>query len=171
MKKSTMKYGKHEFERTYLLSKDCLIGNKIDSTKRIKDKYIEGTSLRLRRVVGENYITYKLTKKEKLNPPKRGILKINTLYLSKEEYERISHLDGIEIEKERYVIKVDQTKIGIDRVILNDRSIYIGEIEFETENQMNAFKMPFPYFEEITGNDKYSGYEIAKEYSRFKTES
>lgn len=166
-----MKYGKYEFERTFLLEKDCLEGKKIDSIKQIKDKYIDGTNLRLRKVIENNHTTYKLTQKEKLNPVKPGVLKINTLYLSKVEFDKINVLKGIEIKKERHLLIFDHIRIGIDRILLKGKSIFIAEVEFETEQEMNTFKMPLPNIMEITEELRYSGYEIAKEYSRAEIES
>ena len=161
-----MKYGKYEYERIYLLENNCLIGKNIRVIKKIKDKYIEGTNLRLREVVESNDIKYKLTQKEKLSPTKQGILKINTLYLSKTEFDKLNILEGVEIKKERHIIQIDQLKIGVDKIILDKECLFIAEVEFETELEMNDFSMPISNIMEITGELKYSGYELAKEYSR-----
>ena len=160
-----MKYGKYEYERSYLLDSDCLRDKDVKETKKITDKYLSDTKLRLRVVVKNKETIYKLTQKEELNPAKKGILKINTLYLSQAEFEKINIIEGIEIEKTRHLIEIDQIKIGVDRINLNGKELFIAEVEFETEVEMNTFSMPLPHMKEITGIEKYSGYEIAKEYS------
>lgn len=165
-----MKYGKYEYERTYLLESNFLRDKKIKGIKKIRDKYIKGTRLRLREVIENKETKYKLTQKERLRPAKQGVLKINTLYLTKAEFDKINILEGFEIEKERFMIQIDQIRIGIDRIKLNKKSLFIAEVEFDTELEMNAFSMPLNNIVEITGEQKYSGYEIAKEYSKYKQE-
>lgn len=163
-----MKYGKYEYERIFLLDNDCLRNKRIESTKKIKDKYLKDTNLRLREVKENNSIKFKLTKKEKLNPDKKGILKLNTLYLTKSEFDKFYIFDGFEIKKERHMIQVDQIRIGIDNIILSNMSLFIAEVEFETEDKMNTFSMPLSYIKEITGEKQYSGFELAKVYSKSK---
>jgi len=159
-----MKYGKYEYERTYLLDNNCLKDKKIEGIKKIKDKYIKGTKLRLRKVIEKKKTSYKLTQKENLIPTKQGVLKINTLYLSKAEFDKLNILDGFEIEKERHIIAIDKIRIGIDKIRLNTKNIFIGEVEFDTELEMTTFIMPLSIIKEVTGEQKYSGYEIAKAY-------
>ncbi len=71
-----MKYGKYEYERAYLLA-SFPENQAIVSSKKIRDKYLDGTRLRLRIVEKEGKIVYKLTQKEELSPNKKGILKID----------------------------------------------------------------------------------------------
>jgi CYTH domain-containing protein len=111
---------------------------------------------------------YKLTQKEKLNPSKHGVLKINTLYLSKIEFDKLNVLTGVEIEKERFIIERNQSVIGIDKVILADGVLIIAEVEFDSEAEMNRFSMPLDTIREVTGEIGYSGFELAKEYSKDK---
>lgn len=165
-----MKYGKYEYERTYLLESNYLLNKKIERIKIIRDKYIEGTKLRLREIRENNETKFKLTQKEELKPVKQGVLKINTLYLTKSEFDKMNTLEGVEIEKERHIVQIDRTRIGIDKITFNDKTILIAEIEFDTEFEMNTFSMPLDCIMEITGNHKYNGFEIAKQYSKYKSE-
>lgn len=100
-----------------------------------------------------------------MKPAKKGTLKINTFYLTKAEFDKINILEGFQIEKERYILIIDQIRIGVDSILLNKKSLFIAEVEFDTELEMNAFLMPISYIQEVTGEQKYSGYEIAKEFS------
>jgi len=160
-----MKYGKYEYERLFLLNNNCLNNIKIERIKKLKDKYIKDTKLRLRKVEENSKTVYKLTQKEKLKCPKKGILRINTIYLTKIEFDKLNTLEGFEVEKERYIHLSNQIRIGIDRIIFNKNKLLIAEVEFESELEMNTFSMPLDFIKEITGEQKYSGYEIAKEYS------
>ncbi len=163
-----MKYGKYEYERTYLLKNNIFRNKEITNTKKIKDKYINDTRLRLRVVEQNDETTYKLTQKQKLNPPKRGILKINTIYLTKAEFDKLNVLEGCEIEKERQILQIGGIRIGVDRITINEKTLFIAEVEFETETEMNNFSMPLNYQQEVTGIQKYNGYELAKAYSKYK---
>lgn len=165
-KRSKMKYGKYEYERTFLLDSRFLEEQKIESKKRLTDKYIKDTTLRLRVVKEANKTTYKLTQKRKLSPHKNGVRAINTLYLSKAEFDKMNLLQGYVLEKERHLLLVDNLRIGIDQVTLKEKLICIAEVEFETEEEMNSFSFPFDYLSETTEDESYSGFEMAKVYSR-----
>jgi hypothetical protein len=75
--------------------------------KKIRDRYIEGARLRLREVSENNETKFKLTQKEKFGQAKQGVLKINTLNLTKAEFDKMIVLEGFEIEKERHLIQID----------------------------------------------------------------
>ena len=161
-----MKYGKCEYERTFLLDSRFLEEQKIESKKSLTDKYIGGTSLRLRVVKEANKITYKLTQKSKLAPHKIGVRAINTLYLSKEGFQKMNLLQGYVLKKERNLLLVDDLRIGIDTITLNEKLICIAEVEFESEEKMHKFSFSFDYIKETTEDESYTGLEMAKAYSR-----
>lgn len=160
-----LKYGTYEYERMFLMKSNCLLDLDSIDTKEIRDKYIKGTSLRLREVKINTKTTYKLTQKQKLNPQKIGVLKTNTIYLSKSEFDIMNVLMGFTILKKRYIILIDQIRIGIDMIKLNNRYVYIAEVEFDSEMEMNSFSMPLDHITEITGELEHSGYELARNYS------
>lgn len=160
-----LKYRKYEFERIFLMKRNCLLDLDSIDTKEIRDKYIKGTSLRLREVKTNTKTTYKLTQKHKLNPQKIGVLKTNTIYLSKSEFDIMNVLMGFIILKKRYIVLNDQIRFGIDMIKLNNSYLYIAEVEFDSEMEMNSFSMPLEYITEITGKLEYSGYELARKYS------
>jgi len=159
-----MKYSRYEYERSYLLSDVPKFFEKIE-TKQITDKYVEGTRIRLRKVLSNEEEIYKLTKKEALTPEKKGVLKINTIRLSKDEYEIMNALKGFIVKKKRTIIGVNKVRIGIDEIRLKSEILYIAEIEFKDEVTMNSFEMPLNYEREITSDKHINGYKIAKKYA------
>lgn len=164
-----MKYGKYEYERVYLLNNNCLSEQTIEKAKRIKDKYLDGTNLRLRKVVEEKSTQYKLTQKEKLTPEKKGVLRINTLYISEAAFFKLNALGGFTIEKTRYIIQIGDTNIGVDEIKLGHKSLFIAEVEFDSELKMRNFTMPLNYLAEITSQKEYSGFELARAYSQYQS--
>ena len=95
-----------------------------------------------------------------------GVRAINTLYLSKEGFQKMNLFQGYVLKKERNLLLVDDLRIGIDTITLNERLICIAEVEFESEEKMHKFSFPFDYIKETTEDESYTGLEMAKAYSR-----
>lgn len=161
-----MKYGKFEFERSFLLANSCLDDLEVVRSKVILDKYITGTRLRLRKVMEGGVQKFKLTKKEELEPKKVGVLKINTLYLTREEFELQAALAGVEIEKCRHIVRANNYDIGIDEISVGGNIIYLAEVEFATEEEMRGFVFPLSYQMEVTGMLEYNGNELAEKNNK-----
>lgn len=142
------------------------MGNSIKEVKYLTDKYLAGTSLRLRKVVKKAEIQYKLTQKKAEIPLRKGVKKITTIYLANTEYEKFLELAGHTIEKTRKVIEVNSIRIAIDEMLYKKEKIYIAEVEFETEIEMNAYLLPINYLKEVTNDPEYSGFELAMKYSK-----
>ena len=159
-----MKYGKKEYERSFMVDGEMLKQSATE-IKSISDSYLIGTTLRLRKVETKNNVQFKLTQKKEAEPIRKGVKKINTIYLSSFEYEKLNELPAYNIEKKRYIIEINEQRIGLDLIQLGGEQIGIAELEFETELEMNAYKVPFNYIKEVTGDAGYSGFEIAKRYS------
>ncbi len=99
--------------------------------------------------------------------PRRTSL-INTLYLQKAAFDKLNILKGFIVEKIRYIIIVNQIRIAIDEINLPPNKLYLAEVEFDTEQEMNTFSMPIPYVQEITDQQQYNGYTLAKRFSNSK---
>jgi CYTH domain-containing protein len=159
-----MKYGKYEYERSFIVNSDVL-NLEVKEVKQIADTYLTGIGLRLRKVERKNVTQYKLTQKKEAKPVRTGVKRINTIYLSADEYEELNKLAGYRIEKARHILEVDQRRIGVDLIKLNEEALYLAEVEFETEAKMNAYILPFSYVREVTTDPECSGFEIARRYS------
>lgn len=154
------KYARVERERKFLLSErpDLIKWNK----KFIQDKYITNTNLRLRKVTEENEVVYKLGKKENLDSSVQINQKITTIYLTESEYLVFNKLEGYLLSKTRYYKSINEEVIAIDEIKLISEIIYLAEVEFNTEEEMLRYQLPFLYIKEITEDIKYTGVELAK---------
>lgn len=162
MKTAAGKYAQIERERRFLLGSRP---NEIQAmglpVKGIRDHYIDGTNLRLREMSNENDKTLKLTKKTGLSFGKE---EITTIYLSTEEYKLLSKLPAVVASKTRWLLPSNNLTIGIDYYKSDTDELWLAEVEFETDEQMNDFIMPIPYEKEITGDDQFSGFTLAMRF-------
>ncbi len=163
-----MKYGRYEYERTFIVSGEILKEN-VKEVKNLTDIYFIDTKLRLRKMEKKGVVKYKLTQKTEVNPAKEGIKSINTLYLTKPEYEKLMNLAGYKIEKKRYIIIRQEKRIGVDEIELEGRKLYLAEIEYETEEEMKESLIPINYEMEVTSDRNYSGIALAKLFSKKNT--
>jgi CYTH domain-containing protein len=134
----------------------------IELPKRvIVDQYIIGTNLRLRQLESDGNIIYKLTKKSKLSADKAAI---TTIYLSLNEYELLSKMRSVVVSKIRFISPYDNLNIAIDVYAGEEDELWIADIEFNTDEEMNDFLMPFVFQTEVTGIDEFSGLNLANRF-------
>ena len=160
--KKRWKYANPELERRFLLEGKPEIIEACPS-KLILDKYLHGTSLRLRKLVAGKETVYKLTKKIPLGGGQNNLNWVSTIYLSATEYEIFQSLNGIVTEKKRfYYQKGSNETIGIDEIKIQGETIWLAEVEFNKEEDLKRFKFPLEYEKEVSDNERYTGYELAK---------
>ncbi|MBS1530857.1 MAG: hypothetical protein JSU01_11150 [Bacteroidetes bacterium] len=158
---SSEKYARMEYERRFLLSQ---MEDEVRTLQRrvILDNYIVGTNLRLRQVENDEGDTiYKLTKKSRILP---GSAQITTIYLSLEEYQLLSKLRAVVVNKVRFLMPHDDLTIAVDIYGTETDELWMAEVEFETNERMNNFSMPLPYQIEITGDDEFTGFALANRF-------
>jgi hypothetical protein len=127
--------------------------------RRITDRYLTGTRLRLRHVEGTGWPApeYKLTQKvPALRPgPVRGL--ITNFYLSRAEYDLLSTLPAAELAKTRlsvppYVVDVfDPPRQGL----------VLAELELDTDTELAACPPPPGSVAEVTDDDRFTGGRLA----------
>lgn len=162
------KYAHPEWERRFLLSVQPR-GLENFAWKEIQDKYLDHSQLRLRQVIQGASRVYKLTKKVALDPDMRRKQWVTTIYLNQTEYELFSALAGTRIHKKRYTYpSAEGPPIGIDRIDLGTEVLWIAEVEFETEAEMEQYHFPLPYLREITEEAAYAGNLLAERYHSAK---
>jgi CYTH domain-containing protein len=150
------KYTAEEIERRWLV--DLL---EIDSladlpVRRIEDRYLHGTALRLRKVVEPSgAATYKLGKKygksTRLSEP------VVSIYLGEDEHDVLSRLPGTVASKERYALLGG----SLDVYRSPRPGFAVFEVEFATEDEARVYAPPGFTREEITGNERYSGFALS----------
>jgi CYTH domain-containing protein len=159
----SQKYSQVERERKYLIASDRLDFSGL-SSKRITDRYIVDSCMRLRQVVDQNGIVYKLTKKVAQTGQYPGKYTITTIYLNEKEYTQLLVLQGVQVSKTRYILEEGGVRIAIDQYQQIGQQILIAEVEFASDEEMHNFQMRIPYLKEITGENEFDGYELAKRF-------
>ena len=104
--------------------------------------------VRVRKEDDEYYLTYKgkgLLAREEYNLP-----------LNKEAYYHlVEKSDGIIIRKKRYLIPFDKYTIELDVFAAPYENLIIAEVEFDSEEDANAFQPPEWFDEDVTLDRKY----------------
>ena len=155
------KYAHCERERRFLLSGDPGVPE-IAAPTDILDKYLTGTNIRLRKAASGQIVEYKFQKKLRLRPGHTDQLWNSTIYISKAEYELFLPTPGIFLQKRRTFVAGDEgEKISIDRIEIAGDTFWIAEVEFDSEEAMNAYAFGLPYSQEITNVPGFSGAEFA----------
>ena len=125
----------------------------------IRDRYIEGTRLRLReqRQEGGERI-YKLAQKLPLRGAgaQQGFL--TNLYLNEREYETIARLPSWGLQKTRHSVP----PMGIDVFEGALAGLVMAEVEFESEGEAEAFAAPGFVGPEVTGDERFTGGVLAR---------
>ncbi|GAA2839205.1 hypothetical protein GCM10010441_74550 [Kitasatospora paracochleata] len=134
------KYARIERERRFLLAAPPDPA-RVVAERRITDRYLAGTRLRLRRVeeIGEGgEVVYKLT--QKLPSGQDGHVQglITNLYLSPEEYRVLAALPAAELRKTRLAVP----PFGVDVFGPPLAGLVLAEAEFDDEEQAEAFRVP-----------------------------
>jgi CYTH domain-containing protein len=151
------KYTAEEIERRWLVEL-LEIGSLADvSVRQIEDRYLQGTALRLRKIVEPSgAATYKLGKKygksTRLSEP------VVSIYLGELEHDVFSKLPGAVASKARYALLGG----SLDVYRSPRPGFAVFEVEFATEEEASAYVPPGFTREEITGNESYSGFALSR---------
>lgn len=138
-----------EIERKYLLKKLPELGNY--EFHKIEQAYLcTGPVVRVRREDEVYYMTYKgggMMSREEYNLP-----------LNKEAYEHlVKKADGNVISKTRYLIPLECDGLIAEVDVFEPpfAPLIMAEVEFESEEQANAFAAPDWFGEEVTFDGRY----------------
>jgi CYTH domain-containing protein len=147
------KYDRVERERRFILDQ-CPMGAKIVRTRRITDRYIGQTRLRLRHQI-DNYgsATFKLT--QKIPSPGKAAQQgfLTTIYLNEEEFRILAELPAKELKKTRYSIP----PFGIDVFEDSLTGLILAEVEFESVEQAHSLILPPFIVHEVSEDIRFTG--------------
>jgi CYTH domain-containing protein len=147
------KYARRELERRFLLAGPP--PGDVVGTAEIRDRYIEGTRLRLRtmveRVGAGTRTFYKLTQKVPAPDGAPGL--ITTVYLTEGEHARFLALPALVLEKTRLSVP----PFGVDVFAAPLAGLFLAEAEFESEGEMRAFAPPPWAVAEVTLDARFTG--------------
>ncbi len=152
------KYARVERERRFLLAAPP--PEVAAAPRRIIDRYLTGTRLRLRRVeyLDSGTSEFKLTQKIPASRPGpvRGL--ITNIYLSREEYDLLVALPAAGLSKTRASVPplaIDVFDPPLDGLVL-------AEAEFGTDDEASGFSPPRYSVAEVTDDARFAGGRLAQ---------
>jgi len=153
------KYERVERERRFLLLALPPGLELTDEHAQITDNYITGTRLRLRksRWPATNEWTLKLTQKHAPQPPDFSRTLITSIYLNEYEYEVLSIFEANELRKNRYPYEHEGRRYSVDVFLGPLRGLILAETDFDTDEEMDAFRLPPFAAAEVTREELFTG--------------
>jgi CYTH domain-containing protein len=148
------KYARVERERRFLLA-TAPPAPAVVATRRITDRYLTGTRLRLRRVEDRSDGTceFKLTQKVPTDQPGHIQGLITNIYLSPAEYQVLARLPAMTLSKTRMSVP----PLGIDIFDPPLDGLILAEAEFTTDEAAHAFSPPAQAVAEVTDDVRFTG--------------
>ena len=152
------KYARVEWERRFLLDRLPPHAN-VTRVRRIADRYIDGSHLRLRRQNDdENATVFKLTQKLPTDATgaRQGL--ITTMYLKEDEFQLLANLPAKILRKTRYSVP----PFGID--VFEDAltGLVLAEAEFNSAEDASALSLPSFIVREVTEDPRFTGGELVR---------
>ncbi len=147
------KYSRVERERRFLLDQFPVDVN-VERVRRIRDRYIEGTRLRLRQECeNDGPPVFKLT--QKIPAPASGGQQgfITNLYLSENEFQILAPLSAREMSKTRYSVP----PFGIDVFEGELEGLILAEAEFASASEAEALTVPSYVVREVSEDGRFTG--------------
>ena len=151
-------YARVERERRFLLGQ-FPTGVNVAGTRRIHDRYIADTTLRLRELQEDGRApVFKLT--QKLSAPASGAQQglITTMYLAESEFRLLAQLPANEIRKTRCSVP----PFGIDVFHDTLEGLFLAEAEFDTPLEADALALPSFILREVSADRRFTGGELAR---------
>jgi CYTH domain-containing protein len=153
-----LKYARIERERRFLL-REFPSDVEIVRTRRITDRYIDGTTLRLRELRGDNEPSvFKLTQKipARASGAQQGW--ITTMLLTEEQFGVLAQLPARVLSKIRYSVP----PFGIDVFEGTLEGLILAEAEFDSAAATEAFVLPSFLLREVSDDDRFTGGRLAR---------
>jgi CYTH domain-containing protein len=150
---SASKYAKVEWERRFLLDRFPSEAN-VTRVRLIRDRYIEGTTLRLRQQSeGSNHVVFKLTQKlsERAIGAQQGL--ITSMYLTQDEFEILAKLPAKTLTKTRHSV----LPFGIDAFEDALSGLVLAEAEFNSATEASQLILPSFINHEISDDHRFRG--------------
>ncbi len=152
------KYARVEWERRFLLHRLPPQAN-ITRVRRISDRYIDGSNLRLRQQIDDGSVTvFKLTQKlpTAASGAQQGL--ITTMYLTEHEFQLLANLPGKMLRKTRYSVP----PFGIDVFEDTLAGLVMAEAEFNSAEEASALPLPPFVVREVTEDPRFTGGELVR---------
>lgn len=153
------KYARIERERRFLMAGPPP-ESAVAALRRITDRYLPGTRLRLRRVDSRDHKARQFKLTQKLPAGRTGYMRglITSTYLSAAEYELLASLPAAELCKTR--LSVPPLVYDIFDPPLH--GLVLAEAEFTTDEAAQSFSVPTAAVAEITDDARFGGASLAR---------
>ncbi|HEX8845267.1 MAG TPA: hypothetical protein VF791_11515 [Pyrinomonadaceae bacterium] len=148
-----------ERERRFLLSEMPEGLTRAGEHIQIWDNYITNTRLRLRKIRVPKTKEYILRLTQKFAPSVSdpALTTVTSIQLSPAEYNVLAIFEGNEIRKNRYPFEYEGRTYSIDVFLGALWGLILAETDFETDEELRAFKPPPFASLEITGEELFTG--------------
>jgi CYTH domain-containing protein len=150
---SQHKYTRIEWERRFLLDRFPIEAN-VTRVRRICDRYIKGTTLRLRQhSEGEDDTVFKLTQKlpERVIGARQGL--ITSMYLTQDEFRVLGRLPARTLTKTRHSVP----PFGIDVFEGTLSGLMLAEAEFSSAAGASELILPPFLVQEVSEDHRFTG--------------
>jgi len=153
------KYARIERERRFLLA-SLPSASPVTDSRRITDRYLPGTRLRLRRVDYSDGEACELKFTQKVPADRPGHVRglITNTYLSPTEYELLASLPGDVLSKTRFSLP----PLSIDVFDPPLHGLVLAEMEFTTDPEATSFPLPPVAIAEVTDDVRFTGGNLAR---------
>lgn len=153
---SRPKYAREERERRWLVRRLPDLG-RFGQARRIDDRYLAGTTLRLRRVTdpdGARAPRFKLGQKLRPDPSDPATVMCTSIYLGEDEHARLSALPAAGLSKVRHTVQLASDRFALDVFRGRHRGLALLEVELREGDEPEP-----PEFAgaEVTGEECFSG--------------
>ncbi|MBY8871312.1 hypothetical protein K7640_05575 [Micromonospora sp. PLK6-60] len=147
------KYARVERERRFLLAEPPP-PSAVTKIRKITDRYLTGTRLRLRRADRpDGGCELKLTQKVPIARPGAVQGLITNTYLSPAEYDLLTRLPAAVLTKTRFSVP----PLGVDVFDGPLRGLVLAEAEFTTDEEAQRFVPPAGCVAEVTDDVRFTG--------------
>ncbi len=153
---TTSKYARAEREQRWLLRS---VPKGARGTVEIVDRYLTGTTLRVREVTSGDEVTWKLGQKVRADPTSPELAHHTTIYLSAEEHALLSQLPGAELRKTRRHLDFGGRTFAIDELHDPLEGLLLAEVELEPGEPRRT--QPPWADRDVTDDDRFSGARLA----------
>lgn len=151
------KYARPEVERRFLVTE---MPEVTSPPRLIEDRYLDGTSLRLRRLTVDGDTVCKLTQKVRPNVDDPSVVLITNVYLTEGEFDLLAALPAVTLSKSRYVVPVDDARFVVDVFDAANAGLVMAEVE--VDDLSSPLPRPAWLGREVTHDDRYSGGQLAR---------
>ena len=157
----SLKYAHLERERRFLFQGSIPSFSHVRNLQ-IRDYYLLGTTLRLRRVDEFGLPTiFKLGQKIRINSDQPSTNAHTTMYISKEEFDILAVLPCNTLEKVRRIEKIGDFNLSVDVFGAQLLGLVLAEIDLDASGTLPD-DFPLDLANEVTNDERFTGGTLAK---------